>query len=321
MALIICPECGKEVSSVAKFCVHCGAPINNQLTQPASTPPAYTPPPYTPPTPAPQQQRTPWILYVAATFGALVLGMGICYFVINTFFDKDDSDKIVEEMTTPANVHYSSFSVNGLIHELTSNPAECQRLFTNQYVEVKGKLGGFDDSGEAFYIVPDDKTSERVDVLCFVPSSATRATLLSGATGDDIVAKGRIKSVNPQSGYRIEISDISITAAAKPEKTVSETVSTSSDDESTAYTMTYSDSDFFVQYGSYTTLEEARRNRPDQDICICKSRISGKGIWYRLLYGPYSTEEVANDKAYYIPKKTIVISGKHVRRDCITFLY
>ena len=27
MALIICPECGKEISSKAKICIHCGYPL------------------------------------------------------------------------------------------------------------------------------------------------------------------------------------------------------------------------------------------------------------------------------------------------------
>lgn len=29
MSLIICPECGKEISNKAKHCVHCGCPIYN----------------------------------------------------------------------------------------------------------------------------------------------------------------------------------------------------------------------------------------------------------------------------------------------------
>ena len=29
MALIICPECGKEVSTAADSCPHCGYPIKN----------------------------------------------------------------------------------------------------------------------------------------------------------------------------------------------------------------------------------------------------------------------------------------------------
>lgn len=31
MALIKCPECGKEVSSDAKTCPHCGKPIGNNV--------------------------------------------------------------------------------------------------------------------------------------------------------------------------------------------------------------------------------------------------------------------------------------------------
>lgn len=32
MAIIKCPECGKEVSNKAKNCVHCGCPISNEAT-------------------------------------------------------------------------------------------------------------------------------------------------------------------------------------------------------------------------------------------------------------------------------------------------
>ena len=29
MALIKCPECGKEISDKASACIHCGFPLNN----------------------------------------------------------------------------------------------------------------------------------------------------------------------------------------------------------------------------------------------------------------------------------------------------
>ena len=31
MALIKCPECGKDISNIAKNCVHCGCPINESI--------------------------------------------------------------------------------------------------------------------------------------------------------------------------------------------------------------------------------------------------------------------------------------------------
>ena len=34
MALIKCPECGKEVSDKAPACIHCGYPLNNNISQP-----------------------------------------------------------------------------------------------------------------------------------------------------------------------------------------------------------------------------------------------------------------------------------------------
>ena len=33
MALIICPECGREVSDKAKNCIHCGYPIQDELNR------------------------------------------------------------------------------------------------------------------------------------------------------------------------------------------------------------------------------------------------------------------------------------------------
>lgn len=33
MALISCPECGKEISDKAVACPHCGNPINPQVQQ------------------------------------------------------------------------------------------------------------------------------------------------------------------------------------------------------------------------------------------------------------------------------------------------
>lgn len=31
MALIVCPECGKEISDKAQNCIHCGYPLNNNI--------------------------------------------------------------------------------------------------------------------------------------------------------------------------------------------------------------------------------------------------------------------------------------------------
>ncbi len=38
MALIKCPECGKEVSDRAKACIHCGYPLNEDFDDKAQFP-------------------------------------------------------------------------------------------------------------------------------------------------------------------------------------------------------------------------------------------------------------------------------------------
>lgn len=65
MALINCPECGKEISDLAASCPNCGCPVKpaispleaaqNSVNIPQSTPPVQPPPaPYPNPTPIPQ---------------------------------------------------------------------------------------------------------------------------------------------------------------------------------------------------------------------------------------------------------------------------
>lgn len=61
MALILCPECGKEISDAARFCPHCGHPI--QEPWPQDTPPA------------PRKSKRPFV--VAACVLTLVTVVGI----------------------------------------------------------------------------------------------------------------------------------------------------------------------------------------------------------------------------------------------------
>lgn len=34
MSLIICKECGKEISDQAESCPHCGCPVNEHISEP-----------------------------------------------------------------------------------------------------------------------------------------------------------------------------------------------------------------------------------------------------------------------------------------------
>ena len=71
MALISCPECGREVSDQAPTCPHCGTPI----ARPAPPPPQ-TPPPAVPPQPAKKKTS-------CFTLGcAGVLGVGLILFIL-----------------------------------------------------------------------------------------------------------------------------------------------------------------------------------------------------------------------------------------------
>jgi hypothetical protein len=82
MALINCSECGREVSTSAAACPHCGAPVK-AATPPAIPPPpppaVPAPPPATPPTPSQPKSKALRNLLIA---GGCLIPIVICAFLL-----------------------------------------------------------------------------------------------------------------------------------------------------------------------------------------------------------------------------------------------
>lgn len=92
-------------------------------------------------------------------------------------------------------------------------------------------------------------------------------------------------------------------------------------EETSTYHMTFANDDYFVQSGSYPTLAEARHYQNLRGGEICKVNVPGKGIYYRLLTGPYTSAEEAAEDAYRAAggAKYLIISGQGLRKYYICF--
>ncbi|MFQ7451046.1 MAG: zinc ribbon domain-containing protein [Flavonifractor plautii] len=60
MALISCPECGKQISDQAPACIHCGYPLPKQPTAPAAPLPRTASPWCSPPARTGRRPRARW---------------------------------------------------------------------------------------------------------------------------------------------------------------------------------------------------------------------------------------------------------------------
>ena len=79
MAMIVCKECGQQISDQAVACPHCGCPVQpKEMSEPKSE----TPPPPPPSSPSPSPVVSPKDKVVAAILAILLGNYGIHHFYL-----------------------------------------------------------------------------------------------------------------------------------------------------------------------------------------------------------------------------------------------
>lgn len=97
-------------------------------------------------------------------------------------------------------------------------------------------------------------------------------------------------------------------------------------DDGVVYKKTYSNDQYFIHHGSFPTIDEARSHMMYDNEEICRVYIpSGKrkGTHYRIMVGPYYSENDAYEDAYdlYYGSAYEVLTGKKVRQFSPVFMY
>lgn len=105
---------------------------------------------------------------------------------------------------------YQKVDLQTMLDELEENALRAESKYQNTYVEVTGKIAGFDSDGAYITIEPVYADEWNFDtVMCYIKSDAQRDFVIEKSVGDTVTIKGKIISIGELLGYSLNIDSIS----------------------------------------------------------------------------------------------------------------
>lgn len=168
--LTICEHCGQELAKGARVCPNCGG-----------------------------KHKIP--IYKRFWFVLLII------FIIIGFI----GSMITPNETEPkeeVKIEYTAYDLNEMMQELDSNPLNADKKYTDQYIEVTGKLNNIDSDGSYISLVRTDEEYSFLDIQCFIQSDEQLDVVSQCSIGDTITVKGQITDVGEVLGYQMKVDEI-----------------------------------------------------------------------------------------------------------------
>ncbi len=173
--LKLCTTCEKEIAKNAKVCPHCGGKMKKPL------------------------YKRGWFI----AFAVIIL-VGV---IAGTGNDKD-SVPTQTESKQPEQIEYISYDVSELVTDLEDNAMNAENKYSDQYVEITGKLSNIDSDGSYISLYPANNDFCLTGVQCYIKSEEQKTRVAELKKGDIITLKGKITSVGEVMGYSLNIDSI-----------------------------------------------------------------------------------------------------------------
>ena len=107
-------------------------------------------------------------------------------------------------------IQYKKVDLQAMLDELDANALRAEKTYQDMYIEVTGKISGFDSDGRYITIVPYDAPIWSLDsVHCSLKDPTHKAYLLEKNVGDVVTIKGKVFSIGEIQGYSVKIAEIS----------------------------------------------------------------------------------------------------------------
>jgi hypothetical protein len=120
----------------------------------------------------------------------------------------DNSSKKDTAKPTEKPIEYTAYDVSELMNDLESNALKAEKKYTDQYIELTGRLGTIDSDGKYISLMPSDDEYAFIGVQCYIKSDEQTDKILEMSTGDTVTLKGKIKSIGEVLGYSLDIIEI-----------------------------------------------------------------------------------------------------------------
>lgn len=202
MAIMKCPECGKEISDKAEYCPHCGYPIsinNGNNSRRLNL-----------------KGKEKEVVVVkeksSGCFGCLITLIVIIILgkVADAIFVPSNSDNHVKTETFTVPETCEHVTIEQMRDDLKSNEIRAQKKYKDQWFEISGYLGDMDSDGDYFYIT-DFYFMIAYTIKCNVRpemKSTIVNKLMKKEKYKAITVKGKVTDMGEIMGYEVTAVDI-----------------------------------------------------------------------------------------------------------------
>jgi hypothetical protein len=114
------------------------------------------------------------------------------------------------EKTKPTEkpIEYTKYKVSELMDDLNTNAMKAEKKYTDQYVEITGKLFNIDSDGKYIDLGPSKDDYTIIGVQCYIQSDDQTNKIIEMKKGQEVTLKGKITQVGEVLGYSLDIDDI-----------------------------------------------------------------------------------------------------------------
>lgn len=177
-----CKHCGAEIAASAKVCPKCGGKNKKPI----------------------YKRIWFWMLVVLVLLG-----------IIGSAGSKEEQTTApaggtapVEEVQEEA-ITYTACTVSQLMDALEENALKASEEYKGQYLEITGRLGGIDSSGDYITLLPEDDEFAFIGVQCYIKNEEQKSAVMELSVGDTLTIQGKITDVGEVLGYFMDIEQIS----------------------------------------------------------------------------------------------------------------
>lgn len=132
----------------------------------------------------------------------------------NTDNTKSTPNKAVEETQDEANneeaeeITYKQVDAGQMLQELEDNALKASDEYTDQYVEVTGKIYNIDSSGKYVNIDGINDEFTMTGIMCYLKNDDQKSVVSNAAKGQTVTVKGKVTKVGEVMGYSLDMDEI-----------------------------------------------------------------------------------------------------------------
>lgn len=207
-----CPNCGSVIPANYDVCPVCGAvlrqdvPVRNTFEQSTQQGQPVQQVQIVKPKKKFYKRWWFWLIVVIVVFG-----------VAGTADSDDREETVVQESNSsePSNqveeakpVEYMSVNANDMITMLDENPVVAADTYKDKYLEITGRLGSIDSSGDYISLRRFDDELTFTTIMCYIQNDEQLEAVRTLKSDDTVTVRGKCTDVGEVLGYSLDIDSI-----------------------------------------------------------------------------------------------------------------